>query len=217
MTGVQTCALPIFEIGGAPGQFLAFFSKEFGYVPYALDYSDAGCQKLRENFKLLNLEVHVIQRDFFEDLSDLPQFDIVFSSGFVEHFDDLEGVVGRHLQLLKKGGLLILGVPNFTGINKIVLSRLAPRLLSMHNLNNMKPENWEKFEKKYDLEVIFRQFIGGFEPRNYRRCETKSIKNKIIRFCFKPIRIFVTDRFVFLRRFNSSLWSAYLLGIYRKP
>lgn len=208
--------LTMLEIGGAPGQFLAYFSKKFGYVPYALDYSDTGCQKLRDNFKLLNLDVHVFQRDFFDGLSDLPQFDIVFSSGFVEHFDDLDEVVGRHLQLLKKDGLLILGVPNFTGINKIVLSRLAPKLLSMHNLNNMKQENWEKFEKKYNLEVIYRKYIGGFEPRNYRRCEIKSLKNKTIRFIFKPIRIFITDKIPFLRRFNSPLWSAYLLGIYRK-
>ena len=212
----QQPGLTILEIGGAPGQFLAYFSKEFGYVPYALDYSDAGCQKLRENFKLLNLEVHVIQRDFFEDLSDLPKFDIVFSSGFIEHFMDLEDVVERHLNLLKNGGLLVLGVPNFNGINRVVLNQLAPKLLSMHNLNNMDHKNWANFENKFNIEVLFRNFIGGFEPRNYRRCEVRSLKNKIIRFVFKPIRIFITDKYLFLRRFNSPLWSAYLLGIYRK-
>ena len=212
----QQPGLSFLEVGGAPGQFLAYFSEKFGYIPYALDYSDTGCEKLRENFKLLNIDLNLIQRDFFGDLSDLQKFDIVFSSGFIEHFNDLDEVVGRHLQLLKKGGILILGVPNFTGINKIVLSRLAPKLLSMHNLNNMKQENWEKFEKKYNLEIIFREYVGGFEPRNYRRCETKNLKNKIIRFIFKPIRIFITDRIPFLRRFNSPLWSAYLLGIYRK-
>ncbi len=208
--------LTILEIGGAPGQFLAYFSREFGCIPYALDYSDAGCQKLRENFKLLNLDVHVIQRDFFEDLSDLPKFDIVFSSGFIEHFIDLEDVVKRHLNLLKKDGILVLGVPNFKGINRVILKQLAPKLLSMHNLNNMDYKNWESFETNLGLKTVFRNYIGGFEPRNYRRCEVKNLKNKIIRFVFKPVRIFITDRFLFLRRFNSRLWSAYLLGIYRK-
>jgi len=60
--------LSFLEIGGAPGQFLAYFSEKFGYIPYALDYSDTGFENLCENFNLLNLDFNLIQRDFFEDV-----------------------------------------------------------------------------------------------------------------------------------------------------
>ena len=207
--------LTILEIGGAPGGFLAYFVKQFGYLAHAIDYSDIGCKKMRENFDIMNLNVTIYNRDIFSDLSDLPLFDIVFSAGFIEHFSDLDLVVGRHVALLKKGGTLVLGVPNFRGITHVVLKRLAPQLLSRHNLEAMNIKAWKSFEQKYRLKTIFKAYIGGFEPRNFRRCENRTIKNQLIRLFFKPIRFLITDRFRFLRSFNSIHWSAYLLGIYK--
>jgi 2-polyprenyl-3-methyl-5-hydroxy-6-metoxy-1,4-benzoquinol methylase len=208
--------LTILEIGGAPGQFIAYFTKQFGYVPHAIDYSTVGCEKIREAFEIEDLDVTIYNRDIFSDLSDLPRFDIVFSMGFIEHFSDLDSIVGKHIELLKKQGILLLGVPNYRGISQIVLKRLAPQKLSMHNLETMNIQNWVSFEKKHGLETIFKAYIGGFNPGMYRRCENRTFKNQLIRFFFKCVRILITDRFTFLRSFNSMYWSAYLLGIYRK-
>jgi 2-polyprenyl-3-methyl-5-hydroxy-6-metoxy-1,4-benzoquinol methylase len=212
----QQTELNILEIGGAPGQFLAYFAREFGYSAHAIDYSTIGCDKMREAFERVNLNLTVYHRDIFSDLSDLPSFDIVFSMGFIEHFSDLDAVVGKHVELLKVQGTLVLGVPNYRGISQVVLKRLAPQKLSMHNLETMDINRWESFEKKYGLETLFKAYIGGFNPGSFRRCENRTLKNLSIRFLFKIVRIFITDRFTFLRRFNSMYWSAYLLGIYRK-
>ena len=97
-----------------------------------------------------------------------------------------------------------------------VLKRLAPQKLSMHNLETMDIMNWESFEKKYGLRTIFKAYIGGFNPGSFRRCENQTLRNVMIRFFFKMVRILITDRFASLRRFNSIYWSAYLVGIYRK-
>ena len=208
--------LGILEIGGAPGQWLAYFAKKYRYRIHALDYSKVGCEKMRENFDLLNLDATIYNRDILsDDLSDLPRFDIVYSLGFIEHFSDLDLVVERHLALLKDGGILILGVPNFLGISEPVLRRLAPRTLSMHNLLTMDMANWGLFEKKYQLKTLFRDYAGGFEPGNFRRCEERTIKNLAIRYFFKLVRISF-GRIRYFRRFNSKYWSAYLLGIYQK-
>jgi 2-polyprenyl-3-methyl-5-hydroxy-6-metoxy-1,4-benzoquinol methylase len=208
--------LTILEIGGAPGQYLAYFAREFSYLAFAIDYSTIGCEKMREAFEIANLDVTIYNRDIFSDLSDLPRFDIMFSMGFIEHFIDLDSIVGKHAELLKKHGILLLGVPNYRGISQIVLKRLAPQKLSMHNLETMDIQNWESFEKKHGLETIFKAYIGGFNPGMYRRCENRTLKNQLIRFFFKSVRVLITDRLSFLRRFNSIYWSAYLLGIYRK-
>ncbi len=171
---------------------------------------------MREAFEIANMDVTIYNRDIFSDLSDLPRFDIVFSLGFIEHFSDLDSIVGKHVEMLKKKGILMLGVPNYRGISHAVLKRLAPRKLSMHNLETMDMKRWESFEKKQGLQTIFKAYIGGFNPGMYRRCENRTLKNLFIRFFFKIVRVLVTDRFTFLRRFNSIYWSAYLLGIYRK-
>jgi len=208
--------LTILEIGGAPGQFLAYFAREFGYLPHAIDYSTIGCEKMQQAFEIANLDVTIYNRDIFSDLTDLPSFDIVFSMGFIEHFSDLDSIVGKHVELLKKQGILLLGVPNYRGISQVVLKRLAPQKLSMHNLEAMDIRNWESFEKKHGLETIFKAYIGGFNPGMYRRCENRTLINQLIRFFFKCVRVLITDRLAFLRSFNSTYWSAYVLGIYRK-
>ena len=208
--------LGILEIGGAPGQWLAYFAKKYRYRIHALDYSKVGCEKMRENFDLLNLDATIYSRDILsDDLSDLPRFDIVYSLGFIEHFSDLNLVVERHLALLKDGGILMLGVPNFLGISRLVLKRLAPQTLSRHNLLNMDINNWRPCEERFRLEVLFRDYAGGFEPGNFRRCEDRTIPNLAIRLIFKLFRISF-GRIRYLRQFNSKYWSAYLLGIYVK-
>jgi 2-polyprenyl-3-methyl-5-hydroxy-6-metoxy-1,4-benzoquinol methylase len=111
---------------------------------------------MREAFEGVNLNLIIYNRDIFGDLSDLPRFDIVFSMGLIEHFSDPDAIVGKHVELLNKQGILLLGVPNYRGISHTVLRRLAPRKLSMHNLETMDIKNWESFEKKYGLKTIFK-------------------------------------------------------------
>jgi len=212
----QQTGLTILEIGGAPGQFLAYFAKQFGYSAHAIDYSTIGCDKMREAFESANLDVTIYNRDIFSDLSDLPCFDIVFSMGLIEHFSDLDSIVEKHIELLRKQGILLLGVPNYRGISQVVLKKLAPQKLSMHNPETMDIRNWESFEKNQGLQTIFKAYIGGFNPGMYRRCENRTLTNQLIRFFFKCVRVLITDRLTFLRSFNSIYWSAYVLGIYRK-
>ena len=139
------------EIGGAPGQFAAYLSKYHGYEASVIEYSETGCQKTRENFDLLGLNVEVYEQDFFGDISNLPRFDVVFAMGFIEHFKNLDEVFQRHVNLLRNDGILVLGVPNYRGITKKVLSRTAPEMLSRHNLEAMDLQNWQPLEDIYGL------------------------------------------------------------------
>jgi 2-polyprenyl-3-methyl-5-hydroxy-6-metoxy-1,4-benzoquinol methylase len=111
---------------------------------------------MREAFEIANMDVTIYNHDIFSDLSDLPRFDIVFSMGFIEHFSDLGSIVGKHVELLKKHGILLLGVPNYPGISQFVLKRLAPRLLSTHNLEAMDIKNWKFLKKCTGLKLCLR-------------------------------------------------------------
>jgi SAM-dependent methyltransferase len=204
------------EIGGAPGQFVAYLNKYHNYQASIIEYSTTGCEKTKENFDILGLNVNIYNRDFFSDLSDIPRFDVVLSMGFIEHFQDLNDVLRRHIELLRKGGILILGVPNYAGIGKAVLKRTAPEMLARHNLQAMNLQNWRLLEDTYGLKAIFKGYIGGFAPRQLARCEHRTIINLSIRYFFKMLHRIVTV-FPFLQKYNSPNWSAYLLGIYKLP
>lgn len=208
--------LSLVEVGGAPGQYCAYLGKYRGYRPSIIEYSEAGCRKTRENFKLLDLDVTIYQRDFFDDLSDLPRFEVVMSLGFIEHFDDLNDVLRRHVALLDKGGILILGVPNFRGIARWVFARTAPDTLARHNLDAMDLKNWDILESDFGLTPLFKGYLGGFQPKDLKRCERRTPLNLCIRHAFKGLHSLLS-LFPSLRKHNSPAWSSYLLGIYKAP
>ncbi len=207
----------VLEIGGAPGQYLSYFNKNHNYTVSCLDYSKVGCEKTLENFKLLNINGVVYEGDLFSENLDVPQFDIVCSFGFVEHFTNLESVVGKHLNYLKPGGKLIIGVPNLQGINHWFLKRLAPNLLLGHNLNTMDSKRWEDFENDFALKVIFKDYVGGFEPSVFLKIERKSVLNNSLFFLARILNRLFHSNMKILRKFNSKITSGYLMGIYQKP
>lgn len=205
----------ILEIGGAPGRYLAYMARNFHYKVCVLDYSEIGCKKAKENLQLLNIPGVIFKKDLFSDLSDLPKFDIVYSLGFIEHFSDLETTINKHLELLKVGGILLIGTPNFLGINGLFINRLAPQEMAMCNSLSMDIKNWKNFEKDFNLKSIFKGYIGGFEPNIYH-CKNRTLLNRLILFILIIIKMMVTDRFKFLRNFNSKYWSGYVIGVYQK-
>ena len=206
--------LSALEVGGAPGRYIAYLSKHFGYEANIVDYSEIGCRMTEKNFELLGLDINIYNRDFFEDLSDLPRFDVVCSTGFIEHFDDWEDAFLRHVRLLKKGGILIMGVPNYRGVAEKVMARMSPYMLSTLNLESMDLRNWDRLEDECGLTPIFKGYIGGFEPRWLKRCEDRTFIKLAFRYTFKSLA-FIWSFFPFLRKYNSPYWSAYLLAIYR--
>lgn len=212
----STKGLTILEVGGAYGEYLLYLTRRFEYKAYSLDYSRIGNEQTLETFSKAGLPVEVFERDLFSDNSDLPKFDIVYSLGFIEHFDDPEKVVAKHLDLLKPGGILLLGVPNYAGIYQPVLKRLAPSIAQTHNMQIMNLEKWNVFEEKLPMQSVFKGYIGGFEPLNMKKLEVRNPLNHSIYFVTRVLMVLFSFRMQFLRKFNSKHWSGYLIGIYRK-
>jgi SAM-dependent methyltransferase len=151
----------VVEIGSAPGEHLARLQREFGLVPYGIEYSPSGVRVNREVFAAHGLDPrNVVEVDFFsrECLeAHRERFDVVISRGFIEHFSDAACVVDRHLALLKPGGVLIITIPNLRGVNRALCQLFHRETIPMHNLAIMsKPA-----------------FLGLFDPAKVRavRCD----------------------------------------------
>jgi SAM-dependent methyltransferase len=209
--------LTALEVGGAPGTYLAYVRRAFGYRVACLDYSATGCEATERNCKSMGISVDVYNADLFDDRVALPQFDVVYSLGLIEHFSDPVPVVARHIRLLKPGGILLLGVPNFLGINLVFLSRLAPGLVAQHELSVMDLRRWETFEERFNLEVLFKGYVGGFEPGVFRRREDANRRTAVPYFVARVLSRLLSRHGGLLRRLNSRWWSGYAMAVYRRP
>lgn len=212
---LPSTARTILELGGAPGGYLALFAR-LGLAPVALEQSRIGCERTRENWRLLGVEGTVIEGDLFAPAAE--QYDVVYSLGLVEHFDDLAHVVAHHLKFLRPGGLIVLGCPNFRGVYTPPLRRFAPARLAVHNLDTMRVESWDAFEAQLGLTRLYRGYLGGFEPRIVLPLERPGAAawavDRSARALSKALRLPLLRA---LHRLDHPAISGYLLGAYRAP
>jgi SAM-dependent methyltransferase len=162
--------LSVLEIGGAPGQYAAYVNKRLGHRVTVLDSSPLGCAKTRENFRLLGITAEVVESDMFSPSPDLGPFDVVYSLGLIEHFEDTAAAVQAHMDLVAPGGILLLGAPNLYGINGLLLRLLSPSFLSKHQVEVTYGERWDRFENELQLTRLFRGYLGGFDACSTRLC-----------------------------------------------
>ncbi|MFH1160882.1 MAG: class I SAM-dependent methyltransferase [bacterium] len=206
----------VLEIGGAYGDYLMYLAHHFNYRISSLDYSSAGNTATRKIFKEAGTEIQIFERDLFSDLSDLPLFDLVYSLGFIEHFENPLPVIEKHVSLLKPGGILMIGAPNLTGIYQKVLNQTAPSFKESHNLEIMDIEKWGIFERQCGIEPIYKAYIGGFEPLNMKKLENDRAFSILLYYLVTFLTVLLSFNFSFLRKINSKFLSGYMIGIYKK-
>ena len=208
--------LSVLEIGGAPGQYAAYVQRELGHAITIFDSSPVGCAKARENFELLGLPAEVVEGDMFDPPPELPKFDVVYSLGLLEHFDDVTTTVRAHLDFVAPNGLLILGVPNLAGINGPLMRRLSPWFFSKHHAQATHESTWDRFERELGLHRLLRAHLGGFDPGMFWRSESRKLGDRILAQSLRYLsRLFERKEARFVRRANGGAWSAYFMGVYR--
>jgi len=160
----QNKNLNVLEVGSAPGFNLIKINKKFNFEPYGVEYTEDGVNINRELFKKNNLNPdNIIRSDFFSDEFQKQhqlKYNIVMSFGFIEHFSDVESVIGKHLSLLKKGGVLIITIPNFRGFNNKLTSFFNKDALKIHNLDIMDINEFKKLFNKKKLTSFFCGYYG---------------------------------------------------------
>jgi 2-polyprenyl-3-methyl-5-hydroxy-6-metoxy-1,4-benzoquinol methylase len=163
----KTEGAKVLEVGSAPGEFLVQLNKTFGFVPYGVEYSEIGVELNKEEFANNNIDPNnVIHADFFSNEFHSRYkgyFDIVISRGFIEHFTDVENLIDKHLNLLKKGGHLIVSIPNLRGINYFLSWFFNKEVIAIHNLDIMEKDRFSKLFQKENLSPLFCDYYGTFD------------------------------------------------------
>lgn len=133
------------ELGGFPGCYSIFAKKYMNMEPTLLDnyINKQFLNKLLKFNQLKSGDIDVLKKDIFK-YKPTRKYDMVFSFGLIEHFENLDEIIGKHISFLSSGGYAVIGVPNFLGLNGLFQKIFDPENLSIHNLNAMKTKNLSK-------------------------------------------------------------------------
>jgi ubiquinone/menaquinone biosynthesis C-methylase UbiE len=102
----------IIELGSGTGKLSLKLGKHFKGRCTLVDFSRDALELSKRKFEESNLDGKFVYSDALKFRTG-EKFDIVHSGGLIEHFlgKDLDGIIRKHAQLCKKGGLIIIMVP----------------------------------------------------------------------------------------------------------
>lgn len=129
-THLKSGPLEFLEVGCAPGSWMAYFARQFGYRVAGVEYAALAQEKTQENLRLLGVEGRVDLADFLD--FEGGAYDVVFSYGFVEHFEDPAPVFDRLIRLCKPGGIVVTAIPSLGGLNWWISRTFRPSVAAGH-------------------------------------------------------------------------------------
>jgi SAM-dependent methyltransferase len=146
------------ELGCVPGRISSLICSEISLRPEGVDFC-AGGQMYVESLATVGSTAvyhHCDLREFFPP----RPFDIVGSFGLVEHFTDVGDIVGHQDRLLRKGGLCIIEVPNFTRSQYLYHWLFDRPNLVEHNTGAMNLKLYERLARQYEHEILHLGYSG---------------------------------------------------------
>jgi 2-polyprenyl-3-methyl-5-hydroxy-6-metoxy-1,4-benzoquinol methylase len=122
------------EIGCGSSGWLPYFARTYGFTVSGIDYSDIGCRLAEENLRMQGIPFdEIICQDLFEWRSE-KKYDVIFSYGVVEHFEQPERVIKICYDHLETGGLIVTLVPNLQGLMGFLGRWVVPEVYKMHKV-----------------------------------------------------------------------------------
>lgn len=151
------------EVGCVPGNYMVYLAREFGYRVSGIDYSDK-IPYVGENLRVNGIsDAELFHCDLFQFVPP-RRYNLVFSQGFVEHFDDYELVVQKHAALAAPGALVVIIVPNLTHVHRALCGYFAPEILSVHRFPLMYEKILRKTLEGAGLQVMHCEYHRTFRP-----------------------------------------------------
>jgi 2-polyprenyl-3-methyl-5-hydroxy-6-metoxy-1,4-benzoquinol methylase len=208
----------ILEIGGGGSSWLLYLAEKFPEKKFAaLDYSEEGCGILRDALVAQGLKnFDIWEEDFFSPSERVGKFDLVYSHGVVEHFNDLSGVLRAHAQFISASGVMLTVIPNMAGVLGVLTKKMNRSVYDIHV-----PHDLQAFVKgHYDagLEVIDSGYLCSNNFGVLSSCV--SDKNDLKKILYKALsRLSKAVWFVESRYFNLpaiKLFSPYIYVISKK-
>lgn len=172
-----------FEVGCYPGNYLIYLCKQFNYIAYGIDNTPFIVSHLPSYLKWHNIEVGNLYHEDFQNFESNEKYDVVCSFGFIEHFNNYQEIIEKHVKLVKPGGILIITCPNFRKIQYLYHRFLDFSNLQRHVLDAMDLNIWKEILNNNDMKILH---IGYYKSIDFwadsqENCNNNMIKKGIIK------------------------------------
>lgn len=145
------------EIGCAPGAYMAYANRKWSAQVSGVEYAEKAAAATRTNLAVQNVEAEVIVSDVFQLLPS-PDYDIVFSMGFVEHFNNTDEVIKVISRFSRR--FVVTAVPNLFGVNGAISKLVRPDVYHGHVA--IKPEELRRWHEDAAFETVWCGYVEGF-------------------------------------------------------
>lgn len=200
----------ILEIGAFPGRYMAYLAWRYKLQATGLDFNPDE-EKFKRSMHALGVtDFNYICADFLKH-TPTQQFDLVISNGFIEHFTNYDEVLDKHATYLKKGGAMLVMIPNKRYLRKVYGYLVDYKNLQAHNLECMHLDLFKEFSKRNNLQIKYLSYYGGFA---YRVHQPLSFWQKVI---YKPVRYISMKLNDYLSKYPSKWYSGTIIGVFVKP
>lgn len=130
----------ILEVGAGDSDILLTLAernaKDSKFI--GLDYTETGCQLLKRRALKCDVDIDVVQADLFQPPeSMISKFDIVYSFGLVEHFENLSDVLLSIHKFVKPGGNMVSIIPNMHGLMGWLTKKWNKDVYDVHNPHSL--------------------------------------------------------------------------------
>lgn len=151
------------ELGGFPGYYAVFLKKYLKLDVTLLDYfvHEPITHQLLQANGLGKDDIHIIETDLF-NYEPAQRYDLVLSCGLIEHFNDTEDIIRRHISFLNPGGTLFITLPNFKAVNGWFQKNFDKENYDKHNINCMDPQLLKQIVENAGLKVLKANYFGKF-------------------------------------------------------
>lgn len=179
------------EIGGFPGYYSIWASKKFSIQTTLLDFfiQPELIEKLKKKNNCPHY-IHLLTHDlFFEQKATEKSYDLAFSNGLIEHFEDTKFILSKHLEYINSGGYLFITLPNFKGLNGWFQKTFDPENYNKHFIPCMDLDYLRTICNELELKNIKVQYSGIFtiwlEEIHKKPWFIRAFKN----ICWLPLKI----------------------------
>ncbi len=152
-----------FEVGCYPGSYLAYLGKRFDYTVSGIDTTPFVLSRLPVFLRDQQVKIGALYHGDFLKFKPQDTYDVVCSFGFIEHFVNFEEVIGKHVQLLHRDGLLVLACPNFTGLQFPLHWLLDRDNLNRHFPPSMDLGRWTKVLEHNGMKILRQGYYKTFD------------------------------------------------------
>lgn len=148
------------EIGSRSGRYLIKLNQELGYIITGIDITET--KATIKNIQKHGIKEYKILKKDINKYKPKNKYDLTCAFGLIEHFKKPIIIIKKIIKITRKGGYIVITIPNHKGIRGILKKIDNPEIKKTHNRLIMHPDTLRLIMEHYNIQTIHSTYYGNF-------------------------------------------------------